>query len=213
MNNQAVFLRRCRFFPGLVLSFLLSSLLASLCLFPSPVQKKPVQVEYRLTATRQFQLFTKILAFERTWKARAGPELKIGLLYEKNFPISVWIKDDLIAAVPADATVDGIPVRFIEYPLEEKAGWIETFQQEKILFLYVAPLSSKALKSQLKEILTLCRQHKIATITGETAYLESGVAVGLGLENNAPHVFINLQAAREQGLDFSSRLLKMTSIR
>lgn len=190
-----------------------SAAFVPLFLYPSVIQKKPVRAEYRLTPERQFELFEKILGFERTWKARAGSELKIGLLYEKDFELSTWTRDDLVAAVPAGRGVDGIPVRLIEFPLEEIASWQEALRQDKILFLYIAPLSPKAVKSRLKEILGICRQAKVATLTGETAYLESGVAVGLGLENNAPHVFINLQAAREQGLDFSSRLLKITSIK
>ncbi|MGQ9578280.1 MAG: YfiR family protein, partial [Candidatus Aminicenantales bacterium] len=181
--------------------------------YPSKVQEKLVRGEYRLTPERQFELLEKILAFERSWKARTGPELRIGLLYEKSFELSTWTRDDLVAAVPAGRVVDGIPVRLIECPLEERATWEETLRQDKILFLYIAPLSPKTVKSRLREILAICRQAKVATVTGETAYLESGVAVGLGLENNAPHVFINLKAAREQGLDFSSRLLKITSIK
>lgn len=191
----------------------LSALSFSSFLYPSKAQEKLARGEYRLTPGRQFELLEKILAFERSWKARTGPELRIGLLYEKSFELSTWTRDDLVAAVPAGRVVDGIPVRLIECPLEERATWEEELRQDKILFLYIAPLSRKTVKSQLREILAVCRQAKVGTVTGETAYLELGVAVGLGLEDNAPHIFINLTAAREQGLDFSSRLLRITSIK
>lgn len=191
----------------------LSVLSFSSFLYPSKAQEKLVRGEYRLTPGRQFELLEKILAFERSWKARTGPELRVGLLYEKSFELSTWTRDDLVAAVSAGRVVDGIPVRLIECPLEERATWEEALRQDKILFLYIAPLSPKTVKSRLPEILAVCRQAKVATVTGETAYLESGVAVGLGLQDNAPHIFINLKAAREQGLDFSSRLLRITSIK
>ena len=196
--------------------FLIISALVLVIFLPRPglaQEKKMPRQELRLTPARQFQLFQKMLAFERSWKGKGISEITIAVLYEKNFELSLWTKEDFAAAVSPEATVEGLPVRLVELAVEEKAAWVDVLSQQKINFLYLTPLRPATLRSQLKDILSLCRQFKVATFTGEVSYVDLGVAIGLGVENDTPHIFVNLRAAREQGLDLSARLLRMTSIR
>jgi len=196
--------------------FLIISALASAIFLIDPGladQKKIPRQEVRLTPARQFQLFQKMLAFERSWKGKGISEITIAILYEKNYELSLWTKEDFVAAVSPETRVEDLPVRLMELAVEEKAVWTQALSQQKIRFLYLTPLRPATLDSQIKDILSLCRQFKVATFTGEVSHVDLGVAIGLGLENDSPHIFINLRAAREQGLDFSARLLRMTSIR
>ncbi len=176
-------------------------------------QKKIARQEVRLTPSRQFQLFQKMLAFERSWKGKGISEVTIAILYEKNYELSRWTKEDFVAAISPETTIEGVPVRLVEFSVEEKAAWVDVLSQQKINFLYLTPLRPATVNSQIKGLLSLCRQFKVATFTGEVSYVDLGVAIGLGVENDTPHIFVNLRAAREQGLDLSARLLRMTSIR
>ncbi len=199
-------------YARLPVAFLIFAIIigASARLMPQkPTSAPPVS----LTPAKQFQLFLKLLSYERTWKKRSGPELKIAILYDQAYEPSLWTKEDLMALVSPSTTIEDVPVRLIELSLEKKEEWPKIFAQENIIFLYLTPLKPQTVSSQLRNILSLCRQFKVATFTGEVSYVELGVALGLGVQNQKPHIFVNLRAAREQGLDLSSRLLQITSIR
>jgi len=169
--------------------------------------------QYALTPARQYELFQKILAFDRSWKKRNLAELHLAILYEINYELSRSIKEEFSAAIKDRAQIESLPVRLTEMAVEEANLWAQLFSQEKIFFLYIAPLRPAAQKNQLKKILALCNEFKVATFTGETEYVDLGVAIGLGVAEKKPQVTINLQAARKQGLELSSQLLRMSSIK
>lgn len=169
--------------------------------------------KYLLTPARQYQLFQKILTFERTWKKKSPTEVNLAILYEKNYELSSWIKEEFVAAVKTEAQIEGLPVRWQEIAIEEADNLFQLLSQEKILFLYITPLRPVTQKNHLKKIIDLCSKLKVATFTGETSYVDFGVAIGLGVADQSPQVIINLQAARKQGLDLSSQLLRMSAIK
>lgn len=199
--------KRFLLWPLLVILFLLSLYLAP------EGQTKKVFEKYALTPARQYQLFQKILTFERTWKKKSPAEVTMAILYEKNYELSCWIKEEFVAAVNADAQIEGLPVRWQEIAIEEVDNWPQFFSQQKILFLYVTPLKPVTQKNQLRKILDLCNDFKVATFTGETDYVELGVAIGFAVADQKPQAIINLQAARKQGLELSSQLLRMSIIK
>lgn len=199
--------KRFKFWPYLIILSLLS--LAT----GSEGQIKKASEKYALTPARQYQLFQKILTFERTWKKKSPTELTMAILYEKNYELSVWIKEEFMAAVKANAQIEGLPVRLEEIAIEAIDHWSQFLSGEKILYLYVTPLRLVTQKNQLKKILDLCSKFKVATFTGETNYVDLGVAIGLGMADQNPQVIINLQAARQQGLELSSQLLRMATVR
>ncbi len=132
---------------------------------------------------------------------------------KKNYELSSWIKDEFVAAINADAQIEGLPVRWQEIAIGEADNLSQLFSPEKIFFLYITPLRPVTLKNQLKTILNLCSEFKVATFTGESNYVDLGVAIGLSVVDQNPQIIINLQASRKQGLDFSSQLLRMSAIR
>lgn len=196
-------------FFGLLLNLLILLLFEPVTL--GQIRQSPKQ--YALTPARQYQLFQKILTFERAWKKKSPAEFTLAILYEKNYELSSWIKEEFVTAVKANAQIEGFPVRWQEIAIEEVDNWPQFLSQEKILFLYIAPLRPVTQKNQLKKILGFCNEFKVATFTGETDYVDFGVAIGLGVADQSPQVIINLQAARQQGLELSSQLLRMSAIR
>jgi len=190
--------------------FLLSLHLSGPILVAQPAKSSP---QYSLTPARQYELFQKILTFDRSWKKRNPAELNLAILYEKDYELSCLIKDEFVAAVKDRAQIEGLPVRLTELAVEEANLFAELLSPEKFFFLYIAPLRPASQKNQLKKIIVLCNEFKVPTFTGETQYLELGVAIGLGVAEQKPQVIINLQAARRQGLELSSHLLRMSSIK
>ena len=74
--------------------------------------------------------------------------------------------------------------------------------------LYITPMRAVDLGSITKQTRAAAR----VTLTGVPEYVDAGIAVGVDLQGERPRILINLAAARAEGADFDSRLLKLAKI-
>jgi iron complex outermembrane receptor protein len=56
------------------------------------------------------------------------------------------------------------------------------------------------------------RAKKIMTLTGVPDYVELGLSVAIGIKGRKPQITINLPAAKAEGINFSSQLLKLAKV-
>jgi len=158
----------------------------------------------------QIPLFLKILTFDRNLNSRAGDEVVVGVVYQRKFKNSVNVRDevmDVITKSPIKSIRD-IPVRFVAIELEEGSALGSVFSANEIDVIYVTPLRGIGMDMITK----WSRQLHLTTITGVEDYVEAGVAIGIGIKGDKPQIIINLRAAREEGVDFTSQLLKLARI-
>lgn len=158
----------------------------------------------------QYALLHKILAFDRNLKTRVGEELVIGIIYQSTFRSSLIFKDELAAVIEksqAEKLVD-IPVRFVTVELADHLNLAESANKNKIDVFYVAPLRAV----EIKTMTAVSQSQKILTFTGVPAYVDAGVAVGVGSKGETPRIIINLPAAKAEGVEFSSQLLKLAKV-
>jgi len=158
----------------------------------------------------QASLFAKILTFERNLKARAGKELRIGVLYQKKVRSSLEAQEEFVQAMCGDPgrRIDGlaltcVPIEWTSAPDVEAA-----VVHADIRVLYVAPLRAVA----IEEIVAISRARKITTLTGVPEFVEKGIALGLALRAERPLILVHLEAARAEGADFNSQLLKLARV-
>ncbi|MBC7361674.1 MAG: DUF4154 domain-containing protein [Candidatus Aminicenantes bacterium] len=173
--------------------------------------------QYYLQPTQELRLLKKVLTFERNWKARAETQLIIGILYQKSNSLSYWVKEDwlkLSTELPeAEKTIDSIPIVFKEIHLDSVSSLEKTLAEEQVQLLYITPIDDKKSPKLLRDISRVCQKLKIGTFSGVVEYLDSGVAMVFGLKENKAQIFINLEASKEQGLNFSSQFLRIVKIR
>lgn len=172
---------------------------------------------YFLNPVRELELLKKILVFERNWKGRAGEKLIIGILYQKSSSISSWTMEDWLnlqeSLDETDLRLDGIEISFQKIDLEPLSSLETALVENRIQLLYITPIESRNTARTLTEITKICGRLKIGTFSAVTEYLDSGVAIGFQLESQKPQIFINLNAARAQGFDFSSQFLRLVKSR
>lgn len=180
-------------------------------------QTVPSSHPYYLNPARELPLLKKILVFERRWKSKAGQELKIGILYQKSSSISFWAMEDWLnlqeSLDEADRQLYGISISFQKIELEPLSALETTLAANRIQILYLTPIEPRNTNRILAEITKICNRLKIGTFSAVPEYLDSGVAIGFQLEGQKPQIFINLDAARAQGFDFSSQFLRLVKRR
>jgi hypothetical protein len=167
-------------------------------------QKMPVPINTQVT------LFSKILTFDRNLRSRAGKEINIGIVYQKNFRTSFDAQDRFITAMAENQIkeIDGISVHCLPVELNNVIDLTKIIQENNIDILYITPMRS----FDLEKIIDHTKASQTLTITGVPEYVEAGLAVGIGLKNDKPMIIINLTTSKAEGADFSSQLLKLAKV-
>lgn len=157
----------------------------------------------------QYPLFLKILTFDRNLISRAGEELTIGIVFQGKFKKSLNVKEKWITEMSQSPVqkVQNLPVRRVEIDLD-KTDLKKALREMPVDVLYFAPLRG----IELEAMADVATAFHICTLTGVAHYVDSGVAVGIGIKAQKPHIIINLPAAKAQGMDFSSKLLKLARV-
>lgn len=176
------------------------TIIANLAL-PAQYIEVPVEVQY--------PLLLKILTFDRNLKSRVGAELVLGVVYQGKYKASEQAKNLFIRQLQQSAInrVEGIPIRPTTIDLDQSdLGAFIT--AEKVDLLYILPLRAY----DLAQISQTSSSYKVLTLTGVPAYVEAGMAVGIGVKGDRPQIIINLSAAKKAGADFSSQILKLAKV-
>jgi len=175
------------------------------------------QAGYHLNPARELELLKKILAFERNWKIEARDTLVVGILFQSSNPISVWTMEDWISlpspSLPEDnrAELPGFLLKPVD--LESPQPLEDSLREMKVRFLYLTPLELSKKPKLLPYIFKACEKLRVGTATAVPEYVEAGAALGLIWTGEKFQVVINLEAARAQGLNFSSQFLRLATVR
>jgi len=188
-----------------ILSFILGLLLTMISVVPAHGgndQLVPMNV--------QVPLFLKIMTFDRHFSTAPGEVVVIGIIYQGNVRSSANVKDEFLREMAKVATKDigGRPVKCVPLDISEPVALAALVQQEHVRLLYVTPLRSASLQS----ILAVSRQQQIPTLSAVSEYVESGLSVGVLVNGPRAQILINLPASREEGIEFSSQLLKLARV-
>ena len=167
------------------------------------------QDEMVVAADRQVPLLLKILTYDRHLE-RVGQHLMIGIVRSPTSAASAKACGEVQAILQSylGKTVKQIPIdyQWADYAGPEKLlTWAKT---KKINVFYVSPGNEK----NLAAILKVGQENGISSMTGVPAYVERGVAVGIGERQAKPQILINLESSRREGSEFDASLLRAATI-
>jgi hypothetical protein len=180
-----------------------------LLLWSSILSPQEIAVPVRI----QVPLFLRILSFDRQLKQHAGNEIVIGVVYQAKFRKSLNVKEEFRRVIEKSSVdrVEGTPLRCLPINLDEAsdpADPASVIARTDVDILYVAPLRAVAIEA----ITAFSRENKKTTLTGVAEYVEAGLSVGIGAKGEEPLIIVNLSAARQEGADFSSQLLRLAKV-
>jgi hypothetical protein len=160
-------------------------------------------------ADLQYTMLAKVLTFDRNF-SRSGREFVVGVVYQEGFPLSRNVRRDIERAFresPIKA-IQSVPVRLVAIPLGDPASLADSLRAHGVTAVYVAPLRAVS----FKEVLHAIRGAATQTLTGTPEYVGEGVSLGIGQRDGKPIILINLPAARVEGADFHSNLLRLAEV-
>jgi len=169
-----------------------------LCAMGFPLNAEDVLVPMDV----QIALFAKIWKLDRTFKP--ATTVRVGVIYQRKYRPSGNVANQMLAAIQAT----NLPIDCTLIDLDEQATIRQRIPSNGFDVFYVTPLRA----IDVRTIAEISRMNRIKTITGVPAYVSDGLAVGIGLLNQRPLIIVNLRAARAEGSEFSSQLLKLSRV-
>ena len=162
-------------------------------------------------APLQMTLLLRALAFERNLVERSGEQLTIGVVYVAGDPVSERARDEIVETLreAATKTVKKLPIRSVVLRYTSAADLEQAVKADRVGVLYLTPGNSAHLDALLK----VTQAQRVITVTGVPDYVKRGVALGVGRnKQDKNELIINLRAARSEGSEFDSRLLRVAIV-
>lgn len=220
VNFKPAIMRTGCFRKATLVLFLGLIFLLVLPVFPGltwPDYQSSGQQKYYLNPASELQLLKKLLVFERNWKSSSGEVLVIGILYQKSSQISSWALEDWLnlqqSLSPEEFSVEKARLVFQPIDLDSAQPLEKNLSDFKVRLLYLTPIELARKPGLLPAIIRTCEKLGVGTLTAVPEYLDAGVALAFVWQKDRYQIFVNLEATRAQGLNFSSQFLKLTTIR
>ena len=174
---------------------------------PGPLRAQ----EMDAPAEVQIPLLFKILTFDRKLGERApGNDIVIAIVFQPGYRASVAARDQVLDALVEmkDSTISGHPVHWLALEMSDVVSLKQSMIRFRVDVIYVTPLRGV----ELDPIKAIARAAGITTFTGVPRYVERGLALGVGVARERPQIIVNLGAARAEGSDFTSQLLRVSKV-
>lgn len=181
--------------------------LLCLCLLPVNTLTAELKNIAPLPSALQIKLLGKVLSFDRSLDSHSGV-VEIGVIYQADYPESEAAKVELIRASRGLASPGGMQLRFKPIQIEGKPNFRDVFNAVTVQAVYVMPLRGL----DVNALTRAASAAGVRTFSGVPDYVYEGIAVTVGTREGRPAIYVNLKAARAQGSDFSSQLLKLANV-
>ncbi len=157
----------------------------------------------------QLKILQKVLEFDRALEARSGETLTIGVVYQPGNRSSIAAANEVVTAGrEVETQLAGYPVKYVRVPVTSSGSVSQAVDVTRLDVLYVMPLRAFS----LEKIVEISREASIRTIAVSPEQLAGGLTLALDMKDGRPKIVLNLPAARAEGADFSSQLLRLAQV-
>jgi len=160
----------------------------------------------------QIDILPKILSLNKSFDLEnSNTTIKVGILYSSVLRNSEKVKNEIqTQTAESNLKIRKANVNFIPIDVSKTKDIKSYLTQNNISVLYFAPLRGYDIASISK----ICKEEQIITFTGVSSFMdESDISVGFELQDNKLKITINLESAKAEGANFSSRLLSLSKVK
>jgi hypothetical protein len=158
--------------------------------------------------TIQAQIISKVPAYDRGFKARAGDRVHVLIVSQPKSAESVRVANYVKAALEEQDEIAGLPHDVTVSAYEGAPALVEEVRRQKITVLYVTP----GFYSELGAICDATAPLGALTVTAVPEYVRRCVVLGFQVVSGKPKLLVHLEQAKKNGIRFSSELLKLAKV-
>ena len=159
----------------------------------------------------QIKLILTALTYDKNLETRANGELNIGILYFPESPQSKQEADLFAKTLEGfkDKKISGRSFNGTLLTYADNGELSKKITEQKIDVIYIA----QGEKEMIERVLKVTQSGKILSCCGKAEYVSiCGVTMAVGLKNKKPKLYLNLSSAKNEGADFSAKLLRVAEI-
>ncbi len=158
---------------------------------------------------RQVLALLRALSYDRLLAERAGPELRVAILYTDDARSRRCALSAVGGLEAAGAlTVQGLPLRSEALHFQGLDALDVGIHERG----YDVLLICDSMEEALPGMLDLSREHGLTSAGFARAYVDAGVALVVSEGQGGLEVHVNLPASRAEGMSLSSRLLSLATV-
>jgi len=184
-----------------IIKFLLALLLLSVQAILAQRIKVPVDL--------QIKVIPKILSLNKNFSLEKEDQFNFSILYSNNQRNSKQIFEAFKEVFDRrKIKIKNQHAIYHSIEVSDLSALRNHLRKNKIRMLYLTPIRG----FDISKISRICKEEQVLTITGVEEYVENDVSVIFGLLENKLKIYINRKSAKQEGVNFSSRLLKIAKI-
>ena len=160
-----------------------------------------------LPPRQQALLLLRVLAYDRALRARTGADVGVAVVFDERDPGSAASAAELVRALEEAArgyVVSGLPVRVVRCPWRGPDDLASCLDDRGAAAALVAPGVREPAR-----IARATRRAEALSATSSREGVEAGLSVGLVQRASRAALLVNLPAARQEGADLDSALLRV----
>ncbi len=162
------------------------ALLASLVLLPAPASAEPINMDLAS------KIILKIMMLDRELPAKTGGKIVVGVIGSPRAARAFRALEG--EAIDKRKTMR--VVRVVEYE--------ELPPEVAPTFLFAGE------NADPREVTRYTRRENVLSVTTVPSYVEAGVTLGIGVENNRPKIMLNLTGSEAERMSWDPKILKIS---
>jgi hypothetical protein len=156
----------------------------------------------------QARLVSRLGAFDRNFKARAGPLANVLVLHRAGNAESTFEGASLARALSELDKIGDVPARVEDREFVD-AEWVaQRCRTAGIAIVYL----TVGLESDTRRIANALAGVDVLTVGTSARHAENGAVVGFALEEARPKLVLNLKQAAAQNVKFKAEVLQLARI-
>jgi hypothetical protein len=156
----------------------------------------------------QAQLISKVPAYDRGFRERAGSKVVVLILVKSGKTESVRAASLLEAALSQERDIAGLPHEAAILPFTTPAALAAESKKRSASIVYV----SSGFDSELDAICAAMQPLGVMTVTAVPDYVRRCVVLGFEAAAGKPKLLIHLEQAKKNGIRFKSEILKLAKV-
>lgn len=157
----------------------------------------------------QLRIIPKILSLEKNLAQSKEKFFNVSILFSKEQRNSAQVFESFTKSVnELGIAIKDKEATVLPFDISGKGNIRSFLKNNKIKLLYITPIRG----IDISEITKICKEEGVLTITGVEEYSINQVSVVLSLEDNKLQIMINQKSSKQEGADFSSRLLRIAKL-
>jgi len=156
----------------------------------------------------QMELLLKVASYDKNLAARAPNLVKLMVLFKPSSSGGSHVAQ-LATRLLAGKLVEGRPLEVSSEHFSDAAALAQRIKEQHLAIVYLAPGFEAP---ELVAIAQALSGLSVLTAGALSRFVQTGVALGFDLVGGKPKLLIHQKRAKEQGVEFSSQVLKLAKV-